>query len=181
MQWIGWIMLSGILSWCSWILTVSRAWRPWGLDCVLSPGRALGNSMSVHSNWERTTTISSQVNTDVFWCVFFIVSSRPWWMMQVTAFLQSASVSGCVDPGFVKNSSLGNLTIELVGVWVSYMPSPSVLFLSCICARIFHPWSRKVICDLISSCEFEHSSFHCSFSYNEFLFICFRRPCLTPI
>lgn len=65
MPWIGWTMLSGIPSWCSWILTVSRAWRTWGPDCVQSPGRVPGNSMSVHSNWERTTTTYSQVNTDV--------------------------------------------------------------------------------------------------------------------
>lgn len=76
-QWIGWTMLSGIPSWCSWILTVSRVWRTWGPDCVLSPGRVPGNSMSVHLNWERTTTTYSQVNTDVL-RLCFLYCKKKW-------------------------------------------------------------------------------------------------------
>lgn len=75
-QWIGWTMLSGIPSWCSWILTVSRVWRTWGPDCVLSPGRVPGNSMSVHLNWERTTTTYSQVNTDVLRLCFLYCKKK---------------------------------------------------------------------------------------------------------
>ncbi len=76
-QWIGWTMLSGIPSWCSWILTVSRVWRTWGPDCVLSPGRVPGNSMSVHLNWERSTTTYSQVNTDVL-RLCFLYCKKKW-------------------------------------------------------------------------------------------------------